>query len=175
VGGEDGGGGGGVGGGGGGGGGGGVGGGGGEGGGGGDGGGGDGGGGRTEIPAASSTLLAYPGHPMIVNLTGHPLRLTDGQSIVTIPPVGRVRVVSASRHSGDVEIEGLDRPLPLTKLTASEVVGLPEPADGVIYVVSGMVAAQVPEREDVVAPGRIDRDPATRRVIGCRGFVKSIR
>lgn len=112
---------------------------------------------------------------MIVNLTGHKLRLTDGRGIVVIPADGRARVVSQSETAGYVDVDGLSHPLVITKLHTSEVVGLPEPQPGVLYVVSGLVASQVPGRDDVVAPGQIDRDPVNGRVVGCRGFVKSVR
>ena len=50
-----------------------------------------------------------------------------------------------------------------------DVIGLEEPRDGVVYIVSGMVLAAISGRDDVLAPGELVRDEAGR-VIGCRGL-----
>ena len=108
----------------------------------------------------------------LVNLTGHKLRLTDGRGIVVLPSQGRARVTSESKLLMQVEVEGLHNKLRVTRLFNPQIVNLPEPQPNTLYIVSGIVAASVPERMDVVAPGQLDRDSETGRVIGCRGFVK---
>lgn len=108
----------------------------------------------------------------LVNLTGHELKLTDGSAIVVLPSEGRARVISESSHIGDVELTDLPGfHVPITRLVEKEVVNLPPPTDGTLFVVSGIVAAHSP-RMDVVAPGRLLRDKITKQVIGCQGFVK---
>jgi hypothetical protein len=59
--------------------------------------------------------------------------------------------------------------LPLYQAEFGEVEGLPEPAEGVLYVVSMLVRQAVPERTDVASPGELVRDEQGR-VIGCRGL-----
>lgn len=80
---------------------------------------------------------------MIVNLTPHTVRLNDGR---WYPPSGQVARVAAS-HVDAGSVEGI----PLYQTAFGDVLGLPEPKDGVLYVVSGMVAAAA-KRQDVVAP-----------------------
>lgn len=110
----------------------------------------------------------------LVNLTGHKLKLTDGRGIVVLQSQGRVRVVSESRIIQQVEVEGLDRPLRVTELSSPHIEGLPAPEEDTLFIVSGLVASQAADRPDVVAPGQLDRDNDTGRVIGCRGFVKPV-
>lgn len=54
-------------------------------------------------------------------------------------------------HLGDVIVPVLD-------IHENDVIGLPPPEPGVLYVVSGIVASNVNGREDVVSPGRMERD-----------------
>ena len=75
-----------------------------------------------------------------INLTPHDVRLNDGREF---PPSGQVARVTAG-----YEPIGPD----MFRATFGEVVGLPSPELGTIYVVSGMVASAVPERADVVSP-----------------------
>lgn len=110
----------------------------------------------------------------IVNLTGHPLRLTDGSSIVQLPSEGRARVISKATVKREIIIDGMDKPFNVTHLTEQEVVGLPAAFNDTVFVVSGLVAAHCPDRMDVVAPGRMLRDPGTGKLIGCQAFVKPI-
>lgn len=57
----------------------------------------------------------------------------------------------------------------ITKQTFGEVTGLPEPRDGVYYIVSKIVAQACPDRHDLLIPG-----PAVKgedgRPIGCNGL-----
>jgi hypothetical protein len=46
------------------------------------------------------------------------------------------------------------------------VVGLPDPVDGVLLVVSQLVAGRVPDRDDVVSPGTGPADGAVRDAQG---------
>lgn len=59
-------------------------------------------------------------------------------------------------------------PISLYNVTYGEVTGLPEPEDGVLYIVSMMVL-EACRREDLIAPVDMVRDN-TGRIIGCRGF-----
>lgn len=107
----------------------------------------------------------------LVNLTGHKLSLTDGSVIKTLPSQGRARVVSESEPLGEVEIDEFNKTLPITALYEQTILYLPEPEEGTLYIVSGIVASAASERDDVVAPGQLLRTE-NGRVIAAQGFVK---
>ena len=77
----------------------------------------------------------------IVNLTPHTVRLNSGEEF---PPSGTVCRVSAGYSEFDAR--------GVCHATFGDVTGLPPAQDGVLLVVSGMVAAAVAGRPDVVAP-----------------------
>ena len=89
----------------------------------------------------------------IVNLTPHTVRLNTGEEF---PPSGTVCRVSAGYSAFDWR--------GVCSATFGEVTGLPAPEAGTLYVVSGMVAAAVRGRPDVVAPAT--GHPACVRVGG---------
>lgn len=105
----------------------------------------------------------------IINLTPHKLNIQDltGDFIV-VPPSGTVARVAVSLE----ETEVLDPGLQVYKATYGKVENLPEPAEGVALVVSGMVAAAAP-RPDVFSPGDLIRD-SDGKPIGCRGLKASV-
>jgi hypothetical protein len=82
---------------------------------------------------------------MIVNLTPHLIRIARGNDILELPSAGLARVTSTEIKVG--EHDGI----PLVKTKFSEVVGLPAPTPGTIFVVSAIVAAHA-NRDDVVSP-----------------------
>lgn len=102
----------------------------------------------------------------ITNLTPHTLTiLVSDDETRSIPPSGTVaRCSASSTPAGDHD------GIPLARTSYGAVTDLPEPQDGVLYVVSGLVRAAVPSRTDVASPGELVRDP-DGRVIGCRNLV----
>lgn len=101
----------------------------------------------------------------VLNLTPHALNIhsLDG-SVKTLPPSGQVaRCSSTTTQVG--EFDGL----PLFSTTFGDVVGLPDPQDGVLMVVSALVRQAVPHRKDVVSPGELVRD-ADGNPVGCKGL-----
>jgi hypothetical protein len=83
-----------------------------------------------------------------INLTPHEISLANqaGEIVLTVPSTGNCRVATTQRIVGDVD------GFPINKTTYGAVEGLPEPELDTVYVVSILVAQQVPERSDVVAP-----------------------
>jgi hypothetical protein len=83
-----------------------------------------------------------------VNLTPHTIRISRNGVIEEIPvfwTVARVTVVD--------EVVGEINGIPLVAGRAGEVTGLPDPVEGVVFIVSGMVLAELKgSRPDVVAP-----------------------
>ena len=104
----------------------------------------------------------------LVNLTPHALNVLprEGEG-VTITPSGAVARVTTAR----AVVETLPGGIEVFQTTFGEVVGLPEPREGVRYVVSGMVAGHpsLRGRTDVLSPGELVRG-ADGQPIGCRGL-----
>jgi len=102
----------------------------------------------------------------IINLTPHAVTI-DG---VTFPPDGRIpRLREETREVGQIEVDG--HTLPVTETVLGELEGLPDPADGVIYIVSRLVAEAAPARDDLYFPGRLLRDEAGR-VVGAESLAR---
>jgi hypothetical protein len=107
---------------------------------------------------------------MLINLTPHALTLramVDGQPVdTTIPPSGTVARVSVTpgvllgRGSDAAKI--CDACPLYTAPTLGAAEGLPDPAIGVIYVVSGRVLDASVGRRDVFGPGTGPADGAVR-------------
>lgn len=100
-----------------------------------------------------------------VNLTQHDLTIVieSGNDLV-LPASGEVARVTFSTQQVD-RIDGI----PIYKtIYEPEVVGLPEPEDGTIFIVSSL-AAQTAKRHDVLAPTKLIRDD-DGQVIAAGGF-----
>jgi hypothetical protein len=78
------------------------------------------------------------------------------------------------RNGGFIKYSGSNSRDPIEAVEAhyGNVEGLPSPRDGVIYIVSGMVASAAP-RDDVFSPGELERDEGGR-VVGCLNLRASV-
>jgi hypothetical protein len=97
----------------------------------------------------------------IVNLTPHPINIGG----MVIQPSGQVaRVAEISEPHGVIEIGSIRIPVIVKRF--GQVEGLPEPQDGVVYVVSALAAqaAWAAGRTDVFCPGDLIRDESGRVV-----------
>ena len=103
----------------------------------------------------------------ILNLTPHAIMFVrvDGKPSLIVPASENLARGSAKTVDTGITINGI----PVTKTEYGEVVGLPDPEEGKIYVVSALVAQRVPERTDVFVPSESVRD-AEGRIIGCRSL-----
>ena len=106
----------------------------------------------------------------LINLTPHEVVVIadDGTQMVSVPASGRVARLRESRtpirpvRSGGVDV-------PTVVVTYEDVVeDLPDPAPGVVLIVSRVLAAAVP-RADLVFPAGEVRDPGGR-MIGCQAL-----
>ena len=98
-----------------------------------------------------------------INLTPHEINEVDSGTVLPSSGIARVRQCSKNVR----KVDGI-------QIFRSEyegsVQGLPEPQEGVIYIVSALALNAVPaDRTDVVAPGDAVRDESGR-VVGCKGF-----
>ncbi len=109
----------------------------------------------------------------LVNLCPHPisLRHPDGTETV-IPSEGNARVSVNYRQARTIELGG--HAVPVIEGQYGEVAGLPEPADGSIYIVSHMVRMALPGRADLWSPADMIRD-ASGTVVACRMFEATMR
>lgn len=113
----------------------------------------------------------------LVNLTPHPIVLvSDGGARATIPPSGTVARVGTTpgEHLIDYTVE-VDSPVPILAPDEwGDVEGLPEPQEGVAYIVSALVglAMEGSDRTDLVMPGTAPADLPERdaqgRITGVR-------
>ena len=104
---------------------------------------------------------------MFINLTPHTLnvRKADG-TFLELPPSGTIARRSVERVVVG-EVDGVT--IYATKFGQLE--GLPEPAEGTIYIVSALAAQACGDRDDVLVPGEAIRDK-DGRVIGCNGLIR---
>lgn len=103
----------------------------------------------------------------IINLTPHSLTLVGGNGALEVPPSGTVARLAVTRTAlSPVVIDGVTLAVNLPVM--GDVTDLPSAVDGVILVVSALVAGAV-NRSDVMSPGELIRDNAGN-VIGARGL-----
>ena len=102
----------------------------------------------------------------IINLTPHEINIlnNNGEEIVTISPSGTV-----SRCAVSKKLIKTDNGIEFYRSIFGEVNDLPEPQLDTIYIVSGLVRAAMPERNDLWQPGELVRDKSGRP-IGCKGL-----
>ncbi len=105
----------------------------------------------------------------IVNITPHAItvRSPSGED-VTFPASGAVARIASTTPEGRALVGGVPVAPPLEW---GGVEGLPAPAQGTVYIVSGLVGTQCP-RHDVFVPGTSPSDEPFRNE---RGHVVAVR
>ena len=101
---------------------------------------------------------------MIKNLTPHPVTILAEDRTVVIPPSGIV-----ARVQSNVKRYGMLDGVPITHTSYTDIIDLPEPEAGTLYITSCLVAQACPKRTDVLFPNEIVRDES-KRVIGCKSL-----
>jgi len=111
----------------------------------------------------------------VVNLTPHEVTVVDERQnvLVTIASSGVARASQTDEVIGTIQVG--DQTVTVVKTVFGEVVDLPEPAEGVAYVVSIITAnaarAQGRTTEDLLITSGPVRD-AQGRIIGCTRFAR---
>ena len=102
----------------------------------------------------------------MINLTPHAITFINAESsaAIVVEPSGAV-----ARVSTRTETVGSVAGIPVTQTVFGEVEDLPDPEDGVIYIVSSLVAQRCKDREDVFIPNESIRDDKGR-IIGCKSL-----
>lgn len=106
----------------------------------------------------------------LVNLTQHAVTVLaeDGSTVEVIEPSGTEARVEQRR----VQVDSLwlnGNYIPINRSEFGQVEGLPEPTDGVFFVVSMLTAQAATGRDDLLIVDDTVRDEAGR-IIGCRAF-----
>lgn len=101
----------------------------------------------------------------IVNLTPHPITIVmPDATVFTIRPDGtQARVMAIKTPLPPAN------GIPVNATAYGDVTGLPQPNDGVGYIVSALVRLAVPHRHDVYSPGDMVRD-SNGNIVGCRSL-----
>jgi hypothetical protein len=106
----------------------------------------------------------------IINLTPHDFSLCNeaGDVVRVIQPTKpAARVSSASQAIGSID------GIPVTETAFGAVEGLPDPREGVCYIVSLLVQQRVPHRSDVyrpdTGPSSVVRD-AAGQIVGVKAL-----
>lgn len=110
----------------------------------------------------------------LVNLTPHPITFVGpNNEQVTIPPDphGPARCEIERAFIEELQVQNIPFPLPVRGTRLGAVVSLPEPQEGVVYVVSRQVAEAAPERRDLYVVDDTVRDEQGR-VVGARGLAR---
>jgi hypothetical protein len=114
------------------------------------------------------TLLAS--EIQFVNLTDHEIRLGDGMLIARAAKPARV--LHGRQHDGSVLLEESEEVIPIYRFEPSgQIVGLPEPQPGVLYIVSPIVRRELTQRgldrPDVLSPYAIESRLDKGRSVPC--------
>lgn len=108
-----------------------------------------------------------------LNVTPHTVGFFDeaATSLLEVPSTGLARVSATTTVVGYLRINGVL--IPQTHTEYGEIEGLPDPVEGRIVIVSGMIVSALAQqgirRTDLFVPGMQLRDEAGR-VIGCRSL-----
>ena len=106
----------------------------------------------------------------LINCTPHTINIMDNDNniILSIPASGTlIRVSQTTTDAGTITADGID--IPITDNTFGDVVGLPSQQDGVVLIVSAMVASACKTRTDLALVNQAVRDDKGR-IIGCRSL-----
>ena len=102
---------------------------------------------------------------MFINLTPHDVTIFVGWNEERVfPASGYVARCSHTTETIDV-VEGI----PVNRTTFGDVTGLPDPVEGVNYIVSNLVAQSVKGRTDVFFPcGAVRNEKGV--IVGCKAL-----
>ena len=103
----------------------------------------------------------------VVNKTPHDIHIMDAEgNVLRTYPRGNGEIRIALKT---IRIGVLDDGTPLSQAVYGEPVGLPEYDRNILYIVSQIVKAACPERQDLLVPSEFVRD-ANGVIIGCKSL-----
>ncbi len=110
----------------------------------------------------------------IINLTPHEITLLDenGNEILMLPPAEKpARATVKNERVGVVGVGGVEIPLNGMKVEG-ETENLPEPKEGVIFIVSLLVCRANPHRGDLFIVDELVRDK-NGRILGAKALSRN--
>ena len=106
----------------------------------------------------------------LVNLTPHPFNLVDSNGDIVLSLDGAdnpPRVDVQDSFDQTIQVDGND--VDVFQNSYGDVQNLPDPQDGVLYIVSRMVVNACPDRDDLVIPNDLVRDD-DGNIVGCQNL-----
>lgn len=108
---------------------------------------------------------------MLINLTPHAINLMADGETVTLKPSGVVARCATTRTQVDVlTVDGVQ--IPVNQIGFGAVQDLPAPQDGVLFVVSSLVANAAKDRTDLLTVDDAVRD-AAGNIVGARALART--
>lgn len=105
----------------------------------------------------------------IINCTPHDVNIIDKEGKVMKVFKPEPKPARCKRTAVFVDLEGIDVPIIIDrKIIKREIVDLPEPKEGVLYIVSKWVAEWAIGRTDLLVPDRVVREEGSK--IGCKSL-----
>ena len=105
---------------------------------------------------------------LLKNFTPHNVVVVvDEAATIVIPSEGIARVTETKTVAPSIDVDGAI----IETFTSSfgEVENLPPREEGVMIIVSALVASAAKDRNDLIVPGDLVRD-ASGNIIGCKSF-----
>ena len=100
----------------------------------------------------------------LLNYVQHPVNVVKNGNTVVIESSGFAKVNEQRQFIETVDFDGIGE-IDLVRNNTDNVVGLPDPVEGVMYIVSGIVLKNT-LRTDVIAPGTGPNNSAIRNEKG---------
>lgn len=104
----------------------------------------------------------------VINLTPHDVNICDEYGDEVIKTYKASGIIARVSH-GWSTVDYVDG-VPVVVRTNEKIVNLPDPQEGVFYIVSNIVLDYCPDRLDILAPVLQVKD-RDGRIIGCRALV----
>ncbi len=103
----------------------------------------------------------------VINLTPHEIKVYNqkGEIIQTFPSAGVARCKIAR-----TEISSIGN-IPINATIFGQIENLPDEQEGIVYIVSTIVAQAAKNRDDILIPDDVVRDK-DGQIVGCRAFAK---
>ena len=104
---------------------------------------------------------------LLKNYTPHNVVVINEATKIVIPSDGIARVTETKTITPSIDVDGVIIETFISSF--GEVENLPPQEEGVMVIVSAMVASAAKNRDDLLVPGELVRD-AAGNIVGCRSL-----
>ncbi len=107
----------------------------------------------------------------VINMTPHIINLIgeNNEVVMYLPSNGIARAHQSRAKVDEIDLGG--NTVAINRNVFGELSGLPEPQDGVFYIVSALAAKAAPGRKDLLLVDETVRDE-NNQIVGCRAFAR---